>query len=55
MMDMIVALAVAALAADLQSIVTEVYANQRRSRRSRNGQIVVRHQNNSNGKRRQEL
>jgi len=55
-MDTIVALAVEALAADRQSTVTEAYANQgRRSRRSRNGQIVVRHQNNSNGKRGQKL
>jgi len=54
MMDMTVALAVEALVVDRQSTVKEVYANQRRSRRSRNGQIVVRHQNNSNGKRQQE-
>jgi len=55
-MDTIVALAVEALAADGRSTVTEAYAKQRRSsRRSRIGQIVVRHQNNSNGKRRQEL
>jgi len=49
-MDTIVALAVEALAEDRQSTVTEVYANQRRSRRSRNEQIVARHQNNNNGK-----
>jgi len=54
--DTIAAQAVEALAADRQFTVTEAYANQRkRSRRSRNGQIVVRHHNNSNGKRRQEL
>jgi len=50
MIDTIVARAMAALVADRQSIVKEVYAKQRRSRRSRNGQIVVRHQNNNNGK-----
>jgi len=49
-MDMIAALAVEALVADRQFIVIEVYANQRKSRRSRNEQIVVRHQNNNNGK-----
>jgi len=51
MIDTIVALAVEALAADYQSPVIEAYANQRRSRRSRNGHIVVRHHNNNNGKR----
>jgi len=56
MRDKIVALAVEAQAADRQSTVTEAYANQRRrSRRSRTEQIVIRYQNNSNGKRRQEL
>jgi len=50
MMDRIAALAVAALAVDRQSTVKEAYANQRRSRKSRNVQNVVRHQNNSNGK-----
>jgi len=54
MMDKIVALAVEALGAVRQSIVKEVYANQRMLRRSRNGQIVVGHQNNSNGKGQQE-
>jgi len=55
-MDTKVALAVEAVVADRQSTVTERYANQRRrSRRSRNGQIMVRHQNNSNEKQRQEL
>jgi len=50
-MDTIVALAVEALAADRQSTVTEGYANQRKmSRRSTKELMVVRHQNNSNGK-----
>jgi len=50
MMDMIAALAVEALAADRQFTVIEAYANQRKSRRLTNEQIVVRHQNNNNGK-----
>jgi len=54
-MDMIAALAVEALAADRQFTVIEAYANQRKSRRSRNEQIMVRHQNKNNRKRRQEL
>jgi len=49
-MDMIAALAVEALAADSQFTVIEAYANQRKSRRSRNEHIVVRPQNNNNGK-----
>ena len=47
MMETIVALVVMTLTADRQSAVKEVYGNSRRSRRSRNRQIVVRHQNNN--------
>jgi len=54
-MDMITSLAVEALAVDRQFTVIEAYAKQRKSRRSRNEQIVVIHQNNNNGKGRQEL
>jgi len=50
-MNTTVDLVVASLAADRQFPFKEVYANQKRSRKSRNEQIVVRHQHNNNGKR----
>jgi len=50
MIGTIVALAVEALALEGKPTVKEAYTKQIRSRRSRNEQILVRHQNNNNGK-----
>jgi len=55
MIETIVALAVMTLVAYSKSTTREVCANQGRSSRSRNGQMVVRHQNESNRKEQPEL